>query len=82
VLVHLMLKEQKSAEKSSNMQGVIKVIIFKKKKRKGFQKETGHRQDFSKILIENISLKGIDKKEKRLQRLTVLLMLRQLRLNF
>lgn len=35
-----------------------KVIVFKKKKRKGFQKETGHRQDFTKILIENISIKG------------------------
>lgn len=31
-----------------------KVIVFKKKRRKGFQKSTGHRQDFSKILIENI----------------------------
>jgi len=35
-----------------------KVIVFKKKKRKGFQKETGHRQDFTKVLIENISVKG------------------------
>ena len=42
-----------------------KVIIFKKKRRKGFQKETGHRQDFSKILIETISLKGGPKKEKK-----------------
>jgi len=35
-----------------------KVIVFKKKRRKGFQKESGHRQDFTKILIENISVKG------------------------
>ncbi len=35
-----------------------KVIVFKKKRRKGFQKETGHRQDFSKILIEKITIKG------------------------
>jgi large subunit ribosomal protein L21 len=42
-----------------------KVSVFKKKKRKGFQKRTGHRQDFSKILIENISLKGGAKKEKK-----------------
>ena len=35
-----------------------KVIVFKKKKRKGFQKETGHRQDFTRVLIENISLKA------------------------
>jgi large subunit ribosomal protein L21 len=41
-----------------------KVIVFKKKRRKGFQKETGHRQDFSKILIENIALKGAAKEKK------------------
>ena len=41
-----------------------KVIIFKKKRRKGFQKETGHRQDFSKILIEAITLKGAAKEKK------------------
>ena len=41
-----------------------KVIIFKKKRRKGFQKETGHRQDFSKILIENIALQGTAKEKK------------------
>ena len=38
-----------------------KVIIFKKKRRKGFQKESGHRQDFSKILIEKITVKGSSK---------------------
>ena len=42
-----------------------KVIIFKKKRRKGFQKQTGHRQDFSKILIENITVKGTAAKEKK-----------------
>lgn len=31
-----------------------KVVVFKKKRRKGFQKETGHRQDFSKIRIDEI----------------------------
>ena len=41
-----------------------KVIVFKKKRRKGFQKETGHRQDFSKILIENIALPGAAKEKK------------------
>ena len=35
-----------------------KVIVFKKNRRKGFQKSNGHRQDFSKILIESIALKG------------------------
>jgi large subunit ribosomal protein L21 len=41
-----------------------KVIVFKKKRRKGFQKETGHRQDFSKVLIESISHKGAAKEKK------------------
>ena len=41
-----------------------KVVVFKKKRRKGFQKETGHRQDFSKVLIENIALKGAAKEKK------------------
>jgi len=33
------------------------VLIFKKKKRKGYQKMQGHRQQFSKIKIEDIILK-------------------------
>ena len=33
-----------------------KVIVFKKKRRKSYQKENGHRQFFSKILIEEISV--------------------------
>lgn len=41
-----------------------KVVIFKKKRRKGYEKESGHRQDFSKILIENISVKGASKAKK------------------
>ena len=32
-----------------------KVIVFKKKRRKGFKKKNGHRQQFTKILIEDIS---------------------------
>ena len=32
-----------------------KVIVFKKKRRKGYQKLNGHRQQFTQILIENIS---------------------------
>lgn len=31
-----------------------KVIVFKKKRRKGYQLENGHRQYLSKVLIENI----------------------------
>ena len=31
-----------------------KVIVFKKKRRKGYQVKNGHRQQFTKIQIENI----------------------------
>ncbi|WP_194774212.1 50S ribosomal protein L21 [Pararhodonellum marinum] len=33
-----------------------KVIVFKKKRRKGYKKKNGHRQEFTKVLIENIVL--------------------------
>jgi len=33
-----------------------KVVVFKKKRRKGYQKSSGHRQDLSKVLIENITV--------------------------
>ena len=33
-----------------------KVIVFKKKRRKGYQKSNGHRQDLTKVLIENITV--------------------------
>jgi len=32
-----------------------KVIVFKKKRRKGYEKKNGHRQCFSKIKIESIT---------------------------
>jgi large subunit ribosomal protein L21 len=32
-----------------------KVIVFKKKRRKGYQKSNGHRQYLSKVQIENIT---------------------------
>ncbi|MCU0446366.1 MAG: 50S ribosomal protein L21 [Microscillaceae bacterium] len=32
-----------------------KVIVFKKKRRKGYQKQNGHRQQFTKVLIEEIA---------------------------
>ena len=35
-----------------------KVIVFKKKRRKGFRKKNGHRQYLNEISIEDISLKG------------------------
>lgn len=31
-----------------------KVIVFKKKRRKGYQKQNGHRQDLTQIQIEDI----------------------------
>lgn len=42
-----------------------KVIIFKKKRRKGFRKKNGHRQSFTQILIESIVASGykVDKVE-------------------
>jgi large subunit ribosomal protein L21 len=33
-----------------------RVIVFKKKRRKGYQKSNGHRQSFTKIQIENIKI--------------------------
>jgi large subunit ribosomal protein L21 len=32
-----------------------KVIVFKKKRRKGFKKKNGHRQDFTKVMISEIT---------------------------
>lgn len=31
-----------------------KVIVFKKKRRKGYKKKQGHRQDYTKVFIESI----------------------------
>ena len=33
-----------------------KIIVFKKKRRKGYRKKQGHRQQFTRIKIENISV--------------------------
>ena len=41
-----------SAKVISHLQGD-KVWVFKKKRRKGYKKLNGHRQQFSQILIEN-----------------------------
>ena len=38
-----------------------KVVVFKKKRRKGYQVENGHRQDFSLIQIEKIGAKAAKK---------------------
>lgn len=43
-----------SAKVLSHLKGD-KVIVFKKKRRKGFQKKNGHRQPYSKIEIQSIT---------------------------
>lgn len=42
-----------------------KVIVFKKKRRKGYRKKNGHRQPMSQIKIESISISGGTKKKKK-----------------
>ncbi len=42
-----------------------KVIVFKKKRRKGYQKKNGHRQYLSEIQIESIAATGAKKSEKK-----------------
>lgn len=44
-----------SAKVLSHLKGD-KVIVFKKKRRKGYQKSNGHRQQFTKIQIESIKI--------------------------
>jgi len=41
-----------------------KVIVFKKKRRKGYQKKNGHRQALSEIVIESIVSSGAKKAKK------------------
>ncbi|TVZ58410.1 LSU ribosomal protein L21P [Flavobacteriaceae bacterium MAR_2010_105] len=41
-----------------------KVIVFKKKRRKGYQKKNGHRQALSEIVIESIVASGAKKATK------------------
>jgi large subunit ribosomal protein L21 len=48
----------KGAKVSAKILGHVKgdkVVVFKKKRRKGFRKKNGHRQEFTKLLIEDIS---------------------------
>ncbi|MDX6745733.1 50S ribosomal protein L21 [Polaribacter sp. PL03] len=48
----------------SHLQGD-KVIVFKKKRRKGYQKKNGHRQALSEIQIESIAASGAKKATKK-----------------
>ena len=38
-----------------------KILVYKKKRRKGYQRKNGHRQWFSKIKVETISLSSSKK---------------------
>ncbi|WP_276388715.1 50S ribosomal protein L21 [Eudoraea chungangensis] len=42
-----------------------KVIVFKKKRRKGYRKKNGHRQYLTELVIENIVAKGAKKKTEK-----------------
>ena len=39
----------------ANVEATVLIIVFKKKRRKGYQTSNGHRQYLSKIQIENIT---------------------------
>ena len=39
-----------------------KIIVFKKKRRKGYRVKNGHRQFFTELLIESVSEKSVAKK--------------------
>ena len=51
-----------SAKVLSHLKGD-KVIIFKKKRRKGYKKKNGHRQSLTQIVIEGIVAGGATKKK-------------------
>jgi large subunit ribosomal protein L21 len=53
-----------TAQILSHLQGD-KVIVFKKKRRKGYQKKNGHRQALSEIQIESIAASGTKKVTKK-----------------
>jgi large subunit ribosomal protein L21 len=55
----------KGAEVTAKILGHLKgdkVIVFKKKRRKGFRKKNGHRQFLTEIQIEGIAVSGAKKK--------------------
>jgi large subunit ribosomal protein L21 len=45
-----------SAEVAEHVKGD-KVIVFRKKRRKGYEKKNGHRQSFTSIVIKDIKVK-------------------------
>jgi large subunit ribosomal protein L21 len=48
-----------------------KVIVFKKKRRKGYKKRNGHRQSLTQIVIEGISATGGKKAAPKAEKATV-----------
>ena len=40
-----------------------KILVYKKKRRKGYQRKNGHRQDFSSIIVNSIKISAPTKKE-------------------
>ena len=40
-----------------------KILVYKKKRRKGYQRKNGHRQDFSSIMVNSIKISAPTKKE-------------------
>ena len=56
-----------SAKIESHLKGD-KVIVFKKKRRKGYKVKNGHRQYLTKIKIDNISLKKTSTKKKEVKK--------------
>ncbi|WAC01253.1 50S ribosomal protein L21 [Lacinutrix neustonica] len=56
-----------SAKVLKHLQGD-KVIVFKKKRRKGYRVKNGHRQALSEIVIESIVASGAKKSEKKAEK--------------
>jgi len=48
-----------------------KILVYKKKRRKGYQRKNGHRQDFSSIKIDGIKISSATKKSKPAEKATV-----------
>ena len=48
-----------------------KILVYKKKRRKGYQRKNGHRQDFSSIKIDGIKISSTTKKSKPVEKAPV-----------
>lgn len=48
-----------------------KILVYKKKRRKGYQRKNGHRQDFSSIKIDGIKISSAAKKSKPAEKIVV-----------